>query len=240
MQKLKDRQEVSVFIINLSDFYTEITRYASTLSLDEMSRANRFVFDIHKNRFIVARGLLRQLLGRYLEITPKEVSFDYNPYGKPNLSKSLYQSSQLEFNLSHSENWAAFAFSLQDPIGIDIEAMKEKLEFDEIATRFFSVSESTKLAQLPIGEKKNAFFNAWTRKEALLKALGQGLSFPLKNCEVTMLDHEEAKIISVAGSPLEASQFSIYSFIPTPNYKGAIVSYQSGKRFTITPLSEGA
>ena len=142
--------------------------YAELLTPDESARAARFYFERHQNRYVVGRGVLRTLLGAYLHLAPESVRFAYGPQGKPELSHN-FASSDLCFNLAHSEGLGLLAVTRAASLGVDVERVRRLPEFDELVNRFFSPREADLFAKLPATEKPQAFFNLWTRKEAWLK-----------------------------------------------------------------------
>lgn len=190
------------------------------LSADERARAERFHFDVHRHHFIVGRGLLRWLNGRYLSIPPKAIQFTYGEFDKP----ALVNDPTLQFNVSHSHEGLLVAFVRETAVGVDIEYVKRKMDdMDNIARRFFSPVESAAYSTVAEREKPDTFFNCWTRKEAFIKAVGEGLSFPLDEFEVSLLPGQPAKLLKVRGSEQEAARWSMQSFNPFPGYRGALI-----------------
>ncbi len=179
------------------------------LSSDEIERANRFRFPEHRQRFVIARGCLRSLLGAYLKTDAGEITFTYSPEGKPALDDG--HSSELRFNVSHSGDIGAFAFALRSDIGVDVEMIRRDLDVDEIPKRFFSLMEQTTLAGLSGEEKYQGFFNCWTRKEAYVKAVGSGLSLPLRDFDVSLLPGTPAKLLSTRPDARVADRWSMVS-----------------------------
>ena len=152
------------------------------LSPDEQERAARFVFREDRRRYIVARARLRQLLGERLRVSPEKIELQYGAAGKPALAASH---GELRFNLSHCEDVAVYAFADAAEVGVDVEAVRRLDDADEIAMRVFSPRERAAYLRLPEGERAWGFFRCWTRKEALVKALGSGLSQPLEDLDVS-------------------------------------------------------
>ncbi len=148
------------------------------LTGDERERAGRFHFQRDSSAFAISRGLLRTLAGRYLDAPPERLRFDYTPYGKPYLA-GQFAGSPLRFNLSHAHELVLYAFTSGAEVGVDVEYLRPELAGAEIAERFFSPREVEALLTLPVEGRTEAFFRCWTRKEAFIKAVGQGLSFPL-------------------------------------------------------------
>lgn len=193
----------------------------ATLSADEQERSARFHFQRDQNRFIVARGTLRAILGRYLNVHPRQLAFQYGPYGKPSLT-SESSDGKLFFNLAHSQRLGLFAISYGREVGVDIEYVRNDLEDDKIAERFFSPREVATLKQVPPNRRKEAFFNCWTRKEAYIKARGEGLSLPLEKFDVSLVPGEPAMLMNTQDDELEAKRWSLAELMPGPGYVAAI------------------
>lgn len=173
----------------------KIDRLATFLSTDEIARANKFHFMQHKRRFIVARGILRQLLGNYLGISPEKIEFEYGDRGKPRLASSMVNSS-LQFNVSHSQEYALYGFTNHHLIGVDLEYLREMENITELAKRFFTHREFQLIADLTGKEQQNAFYQLWTAKEAYLKAIATGLSGSLTDIELSF-DDRNAKLLTI-------------------------------------------
>ena len=189
-----------------------------TLSADERVRAERFYFERDRKRFIVGRGLLRTILGRYLDIKPSRLQFCYQSHGKPVLAE--FGAGKLHFNLSHSQGLALYAVTREQEIGIDIEHVRHIPEADEIVKRFFSARENAVFKALPANQKPQAFFNCWTRKEAYLKAIGDGLACPLDRVEVSLTPGEPARLSSIADPSLD--HWTLQELTPACSYVGAL------------------
>jgi 4'-phosphopantetheinyl transferase len=166
----------------------------TVLNLDEIARADRFLMDVHRNRFIAGRALLRDLLAGYLGLPPEAIRFAYNEWGKPALAPGL-AASDLRFNLSHSQDLAMYAFVLERDVGVDLEMIRAEVANERVAENFFSRWEVETLRALPREHQVEAFFNCWTRKEAYVKARGQGLSIELSSFDVSLTPGAEAKIL---------------------------------------------
>jgi 4'-phosphopantetheinyl transferase len=166
------------------------------LSADERDRAARFHFEIDRKRFQCCRSALRLILGRYLRIAPETISFQYQINGKPELKESQ-NAHALRFNVSHSGAIGLVAFTLEAPIGIDIEKARPDVDFRNIAHRFFSSHEVAELTALPEDLQLDGFVACWSRKESFIKAIGDGLSYPLKDFSVSVDPLAEATLISV-------------------------------------------
>src|SRR3990167_6193416 len=175
--------EVHVWIIDLSITAAQKKQKYVILSNDEQKRADRFYAPLHQKRFIAAHAALRQILGQYMQTAPNDIVFDYTKHQKPFLS---INPSHLAFNLAHSESLAVCAITLNHAIGIDIEKIKTKFP-QAVAKRYFSQKENNHLRQQKNKKDKiRAFFDLWSRKEALVKAVGKGLTLPLSSFSVSL------------------------------------------------------
>jgi 4'-phosphopantetheinyl transferase len=194
---------------------------ARTLSSEESSRADRFRFPRDRDRFIVGRGLLRAILGRYLGMEPERIEFRYGPRGKPALS-TVPGVEGLRFNLSHSQGLALFALTRDREIGVDLEFIRPLHEVEGIADRFFSPREVAEWRALRGDQRRQAFFNCWTRKEAYLKATGDGLAVPLDGFDVSLAPGKPARLRSVAALPREASRWWLCELAPPAEWAAAL------------------
>jgi 4'-phosphopantetheinyl transferase len=192
-----------------------------TLAVDELARAKRYRFERDGRRFIVARGLLRVILGRYKGGDPSQLCFMYGPKGKPQLVGEI-GSEALLFNIAHSHELALFAVTRGREIGVDVEYVREEAAGMDTAERFFSPGEVAALQKLPAAVRVEAFFNCWTRKEAFIKATGEGLSLPLDRFNVSLAPGEPAALLSTAWDPEEASRWSLCELVPGPGYVAAL------------------
>lgn len=162
-----------------------VRQFAETLALDEQSRATRFIFEKDRNHFVAARGILRQLLGIYLRCPPETVGFNYGEAGKPAL-RSNSPRIPIHFNVSHSYGVAVFAFGNGRELGVDVQKILPDFATEDIAQRYFSPRELEELRSLPPSLRSEGFFNCWTRKEAYVKACGEGLRIPLASFDVNL------------------------------------------------------
>ena len=186
--------EIHVWHAALDREETILGELEATLSLEEKARADRFHFVNDRNRFVVARGLLRELLGRYLHQAPAGLEFSYGQHGKPSLSGEN-ASSGLCFNLSHSSGLVVFAIARERNLGIDVEHVRPESAGEDIAQRYFSAREVNDLRTLPPEARVEGFFHCWTRKEAYLKATGMGLQIPLDSFSVSLLPEKSAQFL---------------------------------------------
>ena len=215
-----DTTEVHIWQASLDGRPADI--FESFLSPDEIARADRFHFPRDRQHFVVARGLLRNFLAAYLGVNSSELRFSYGAQGKPFLL--LDGQAQINFNVSHSHGRAAYAFSRGRELGIDLEYVKEDFDDELVAKRFFSRAEVLALRTVPPEIRKQAFFNCWTRKEAYIKARGEGLSMPLDQFDVTLRPGEPVALLNNYREEREVSRWSMES-IPAPEgYVGALVA----------------
>lgn len=184
-QKLPEIGEVHVWSVRLISTQNKFEVFYGTLSTDERKRAESFVHERDRNRYVIARGILRELLGHYLGMAPEQVFLSYGAYGKPHLGDSL-AGSGLQFNLSHAANLAVYAFANRTQVGIDIEPLNKGLAWRQLAPIVFSAREQAELAEIPEDEKAEAFLRGWTRKEAIVKGCGTGLLLDLNAFDVPL------------------------------------------------------
>lgn len=218
-----ESDQVQVWITSLDQGSEAMAGYLDTLEPAERARAFRFHFERDRARFIVARGTLRALLGQYLNAQPGEIRFSYNSYGKPSLS-GLGADEGIRFNVSHSHDSALFAFCWNREVGVDIERIRPDFGTEQIAERFFSPGEIAALRELRPEQRVEAFFNCWTRKEAYIKARGEGLSFPLDQFDVGLAPGEPARLLCVRGEPNEALRWSMRDLDAGEEYRAAVIA----------------
>jgi len=214
--------EVHIWRIGLAGPADYIQHCRGVLSQDECDRADRFYFEEHRNRFILARAAMRQILGFYAGCMAQELVFSYGAKGKPELADGLKEH-EIEFNLSHSHETALLGVSRGQTLGLDIERINLEFATEDIAERFFSPAEVSNLQGLPPQRRAEAFFSCWTRKEAYIKALGEGLSVPLDSFEVAFVPGVAAALLHVDVDPGEVSRWSMYDIDAPMGYKSALV-----------------
>lgn len=198
---------------------------AARLSDDEAARAARFVYARDRNRFIVARALLRTLLATYLDTAPGALRFGYAAQGKPFVLEPR-GAQPLEFNLAHSGDLILLAFAWARRVGVDVEFMRAALDYRALAHSVFAPSELEALATLPEEPGRRAFFAAWTRKEAFVKALGTGLSHPLDSFSVSLLPQETPRLHLPTAA--ESARWTLSSLDAHPDYAAAVVHENVG------------
>ncbi|WP_299102867.1 4'-phosphopantetheinyl transferase superfamily protein [uncultured Winogradskyella sp.] len=205
------------FDFNIED--EAVKKYFHLLSQDEQARANKFKFDKDRRCYVVSKGVLRTLSGKYLNRNAQDIMFSYGEFGKPKFE----QNTDLNFNVSHSGDLATIGFVTNHTIGIDIEKIKNDFDTFEIASNFFSKKEIADLQLISKPEQYIAFYRCWTRKEALIKAIGSGLSFPLDSFSVT-LDHDFiAEMQETHWDKSEKKEWNFHTFKPRAEYIAAVI-----------------
>lgn len=185
----------------------------------ERERAQRFLADKHRGRFVLGRARMRQILGRYTNQSPQDVELKFENLGKPFLAdKELNQ--RFQFNFSNSSDLAICAVTLGQPIGVDLERVRTMSDMLGLAKRFFADSETKQLLAQPVSAQPDAFFRLWTRKEAWLKAIGKGLTFPLRDVEVSF-DDEDCHVHSINQDTSSAATWDLIPFFPADGHVGA-------------------
>lgn len=211
---------------------------ARCLSGDERRRAERFVFERDQRRFIVGRARLRHFLASRLGVGPESVAFAYGPRGKPGLA-ARFASADLRFNLSHSGGFAVYAFACGREVGVDVESVRELRDADQVAARFFSRRENMAYLSLDPRDRPQGFFNCWTRKEAFIKALGDGLHHPLGHFDVSLAPGMPARILRVGDTPGDACGWSLENLVAGHGLAAAVVVETRGSGPGVTSVAPG-
>lgn len=209
--------EIHIWRVFLDLDQSTLNRCASILSQDETLRASRFLFPRDREHFMAARGVLRELLGKYVDCSPARLEFQYGPHGKPAL-RTADGRLPVHFNLSHSRGLAVYAFARNRELGIDLEPIRPEFAGENIAERHFSSQELNEWHRLPPELRAEAFFLCWTRKEAYVKARGEGLQIPLTSFSVTLTPGQPEELHS-----LDGARWHLHSFQPAPGYTAAVV-----------------
>ncbi len=205
--------EIHVWRASLNLAPTVLRHLEVTLAPDENSRADRFVFAGDRRSFVAARGILRELLGRYLQRPPSDIDFSYERRGKP-VYRDRSVESPIDFNLSHSHGRAVYAIARGRHLGVDVEMVRPAVASEGIAERFFSQRECAELRALPAHSQAEAFFNCWTRKEAYIKARGDGLEIPLNSFDVTLAPGAPERFLRGVESRWHLVAFAAYEDYP--------------------------
>jgi 4'-phosphopantetheinyl transferase len=211
--------EVHIWKVDLSSRLS--AELDSVLSADEEERASRFHFERDRKRFKIAHGSLRMILSGYLKLAPAQLTFDQTDYGKPFLTN--IEAAGFLFNMSHSGDLALIAVARDREVGIDIELVRPDFATMEVAEHFFSVAEIYTLSGLDPHLRTSAFFNCWTRKEAYVKARGEGLSMPLDQFDVSLAPGVATAMLGNRIDESERSRWFFQNLEVAPNYAGALV-----------------
>lgn len=209
---------IHLWVFPLATSESAYMQFAEMLSIEERARAARFHFEKDAHRFAVARASVRSILGGYTLIPARDVHFVYSEYGKPSLAAAALD---IRFSVSHSGDLASLAVARGREVGADIEAIREGIELEKLAERFFSPRECQSLLARAPEERLLTFFRYWTCKEAFLKAQGVGLSRGLATFDVD-LDAGRARLVSTRPDPREADRWALQEFEPAREYAGAV------------------
>lgn len=213
--------DIHIWTISLETTASTLSAFTRTLSASEIERAQGFHFDLHRDRFIAGRGCMRLLLSRYLATEPEKVVFAQGPHGKPFLS-GAFTDSGLNFNLTRSENVGLFAVTRSGSIGIDLERIQPLADIELIVESCLSTRESVAFHKLDAEEKLVAFSKLWTRKEAWLKATGEGIGRFLKEVEVSFLPGELAQFFRLPASSQSQAHSILQDLELVPGFVAAL------------------
>lgn len=219
--------EVHVWRASLAALPSTISSLQSILPEEEVKRAKQFYFEEDRLHWIIAHGILRRLLGLYLDMDPREVRLVTNRYGKPFVAYP-FQGARLHFNLSHSADLALYAFAYDRHVGVDVEYMHAGIDCEQLAHHHFSTVECAALQRLAPAVRQEAFFLCWSRKEAYIKARGEGLSIPLDQFDVSLVPGEPAVLLDSREDPQAPARWSLHTLTPADRYAGAIVVEGAG------------
>jgi 4'-phosphopantetheinyl transferase len=213
--------EVHLWRVDLEAAAPDEQRWRTVLSAGEQARADRFHFRRHRQHFAAGRAILRHVLAGYLGADPDKLIFVYSSKDKPALGDS-HAASGLAFNISHSGGIALIACTRNRQIGVDVEQIRSNSDTAAISKRFFSSSEQRELAALPAEQQQEAFFRVWTRKEAYIKATGEGLSLPLHQFDVSLAPHHQDALLSTRPDQREAKRWSLRDLPVQSGYAAAV------------------
>ena len=219
---LQSDHEIHLWLVNLNQDAGREEQLREELSCEELQRAKRLQFDSARRRFVVRRSVLRHILASYLSVTPGTLQFSMGADGKPSIPKH-FNCFDVKFNCSHSGDLALIAVACGCEVGVDLEQHRPFPEWLDLARRYFSKHESVQLLKVPSGARSAAFFDCWTRKEAFVKAVGLGLSFPLNAFTVSLAADQPAALLEVEGDPTAANHWSMVALDLGLDYSGAVV-----------------
>lgn len=223
---LLSRKDLHIWQADLDLPGKSVQEFSTFLSSDERLRAGHFRFERDMSRFIICRGILRQLLASYLDVDPGAIRFCYGKDGKPGL-QGEFSESGIQFNLSHSEGLALYAFTLDYDVGVDVEQIREISEMEQIVEQFFSVGDRDLFGITPENEKQKTFFTWWTRKEARMKAAGGGLFNAPDTFDVALVNKASVESYGMWGDSPQ-HRWSMWDVNPADECAGAVAVEGSG------------
>ncbi len=221
-------EDVHVWSASLDVQEEEMQSLLRILDFEERARANRFYFERDRSRFIVCHAYLRTILAYYLDIEPERLEFNYTPKGKPYLVQR-FRGKELQFNLSHSHEFALYAVTINRQVGVDLEYIYLFAETDALTDRILTKRERAEWHKSTGNERIWSLFRYWTCKEAFVKATGEGLTMPLNRIHISLVP-DEARLISANHSLREASRWSLQELNPVPGFAAAVVVEGVGYR----------
>jgi 4'-phosphopantetheinyl transferase len=201
------QNDIHIWVVDLDVWNLSCLEAVQELSESEAKKAGRFHFKIHQNRYVKGRFMLRSVLGMYLDSDFYDQEFHANRHGKPALQKHPEDHS-IRFNISNSENICVCAFSQNSEIGIDIEKIHDLPNMDQIIAASFTDKERRKFHSLSEPDLTRTFFQYWARKEALLKAMGMGMSYPLNKIDIAGNENSPQLVTKIEGSDI-SNQWTI-------------------------------
>jgi 4'-phosphopantetheinyl transferase len=214
--------QAHVWRVSLRPDEARLARLEAHLSLEERARAARFRFPRDRTAFVAGRGAQREILARYTGVSASAIAYRATAYGKLALDGPA-AAAGLRFNVSNSGDLALVAVTLDREVGVDLEVLREMPDGMDIARRFFSAPENEVFAALPAEARDAAFFACWTRKEAYIKAVGEGLSMPLDRFDVAFAPGQPPRLLATRGDESEASRWTMLELHPAPGYVAALV-----------------
>lgn len=213
------KRQIHIWPVWLRASDQDVDHAEALLATHERQRAETLRFARLRRDFLLTHGCLRTLLGGYLGIAATDLRMGVAHGGKPFLKGST---ADLRFNHSKSGDLAVFAFSLGRELGVDIEAIRAVLDMERVAMRCFACEETNDFLELPRAQRTRAFLAAWTRKEAYVKAIGEGLRVPLDEICVTLRPEDPPRIVHIGGYRSTARRWRIHSFELSERFLGAL------------------
>lgn len=225
--------ETNVFTIEIDQLESYLQIFYYCLSIEEKTKATEIRCRIQKKRYIISHGFLRFLLGECLSIFPSKVEYSYNKFQKP-LCK---QDPNLYFNMSHSNNYVCYVFSFNYKVGIDIEFINNIFKIEDLLPSIAAPEEALAFDKPYEADKAYLFYKMWTIKEAFLKALGIGLSYPLSDIETTILPREKFKILTFDGSKKVQNEWTFMPIKFIPSYLGTVAVEKENEKINFHTLT---
>lgn len=216
-----DHGDVHVWLASVEALLPFVSYYSKILSPEEKKRSDLFRIKSKRSQFLTGRGALRDLLGRYLGADPLSLQISYAPFGRPVLH-GFPETQAIAFNVSHSEGKILLAFSKTKEVGVDLEHIRPHRDLVSLARRIFAPEELVQFLSLPCSSWPEAFFSAWTRKEAALKARGKGIFSGIKKMRVSFLPGNKAKFLWFGPGKDHAEGWSLHELDAGPGFKAAL------------------
>jgi 4'-phosphopantetheinyl transferase len=212
---------VDVWKCRLDILDSQVTALFKLLSGEEHVRAERLKIPEKRNQFVITRGRLRQIIAGILDSDPRDFKFEYTSHGKPFLARN-WQGHELVFNVSHSYKMAIIGVALDRQLGVDIEKIQEGKDHMGMANRFFSKREQTELSATPDADRTRAFYSCWTRKEAFVKAVGDGITYGLDTFAVSVRPDDERPSLDIHGNSTNEEPWSVFNIPMNDNYMASL------------------
>lgn len=213
------RAAVHIWIADVALIRWEYNKIEEILSDDECDRANRYVFERDRRSYMIRRAILRMILGHYLDLRPEQITFRHNRYGKPMLGTQ-----DIFFSLSQSSGCAIYSFAQARQVGVDIERIRAVPDMEQIAKRSFSKAEYESYSSQTKNAKQELFFKYWSRKEALIKAVGRGISIPLDTFDVSTNEDGPARQVEMKTCKGKACLWTIQDIDLRPGFASAVAT----------------
>ena len=229
--------DVHIWSCSLERAPEEVAARAAVLAPDERERAGRFRFDRDRRRFVIGRSVLREILGEYLGEPAERLTFSYDEHGKPRFERAS-GGPPLFFNASHSHDVALYAIAPVDRVGIDVERVRAMADLESIARRLFSHREQSALAGMQGNARTEAFFHCWTRKEAIVKAIGASLSLHLGSLDVPIASDALPCLVRLPHTVSHIPDWSLHEVRPPAEYVGAVALPGDGWRVVSLPAHD--
>lgn len=212
--------EAGVWAIQLSAPPIPASALLPLLSVTERERAARFRVADDRMRAVVGRGMLRVILGACTARPPEAVELSTDAFDRP----IMQQSTEIDFNVSHSGDWILIGVAANTRIGVDVEQIRPVADVSDLVQRFFAPAEAAIISSLHGEQQDVAFFDCWTRKEAYVKAVGAGLSLDLASFQVECRPGTEPAVLTIGGSAQEAARWLLWSAAPAAGYRAAVAT----------------
>jgi len=224
--------EIHIWTASITDDDNVTANLFPILSQDERATATQFAFDRDRTRYIQAHGIVRRILADYSGIDAAALTFTHNHHGKPHLAGKP-NGQNLQFSISHSDSCCLIAVRLDQPIGVDIEKVRDRPQAAEIAQRYFTADEARLIRSLKGELQRNAYFDLWTHKEAVVKALGIGLAGNLHRIAFDLNPIQGLRLVAWDSDPSIGRTWSIFRLDPAPGYVGAVASVHPVRSLTL-------